>query len=152
MPHVDRDAQRRFPLVEIRRLTPSDEGHVQAATHLFDTPPVRELTTDFLGRRGHHLLIAAIDRHPVGFVTGMEIAHPDKALEMMLYELGVDENYRRRGVGRALVAELASLAREVGCTGMWVPVEAHDDRAVAFYQACGAANPEPAATLWWDLA
>ena len=80
---------------------------------------------------------------PAGFVTGIEIAHPDKGVEMMLYELGVDDAYRRRGIGRALVEELEALARETGCAGMWVPVEHGNDMAIALYRACGADEPEP---------
>ncbi len=125
---------------------------MQAAHQLFDSTPQDSWTTQFLQKDGHHLLIAEIDGRPAGFVTGVEVAHPDKALEMMLYELGVDEDYRRRGVGRALVRGLVAVAREAGCVGMWVPVEAGNDTAVAFYRACGADEPEPAATLWWDLA
>ncbi|HZE00492.1 MAG TPA: GNAT family N-acetyltransferase, partial [Pseudonocardiaceae bacterium] len=45
---------------------------------------------------------------------------PDKGTEMFLYELGVDDRFRRRGIGKALVAALAELARESGCYGMWV--------------------------------
>ena len=45
-------------------------------------------------------------------VTGVETTHPDKGTEMFLYELAVDEAARDRGVGRALVAALADLARD----------------------------------------
>ncbi|HUV48543.1 MAG TPA: GNAT family N-acetyltransferase [Actinomycetes bacterium] len=132
-------------------MTPSDGARIQAAAHLFDAPPVPELTTDFLGRPGHHLLIAEVEGRPVGFITGIEIAHPDKRVEMLLYEMGVDHTCRRRGIGRALVAALQAYAQRVGCAGMWVPVEAGDDAALAFYRATGAHEPEPGATLWWPL-
>ena len=39
----------------------------------------------------------------MGFVSGVEVTHPDKGTEMFLYELAVDEPFRRRGIGRALV-------------------------------------------------
>jgi GNAT superfamily N-acetyltransferase len=88
---------------------------------------------------------------PAGFVTGVEIAHPDKGVEMLLYELGVDEAFRRRGIGSALVEALKALARDVGCSGMWVPVERGDDVATALYRSTGADEPEPGTTLWWPL-
>jgi len=57
----------------------------------------------------------------IGFVSGVELTHPDKGSEMFLYELGVDAAARRRGVGRALVEALRALARRRGCYGMGPP-------------------------------
>ncbi len=33
-------------------------------------------------------------------VSGVELTHPDKGTEMFLYELGVAERFRGRGIGR----------------------------------------------------
>jgi ribosomal protein S18 acetylase RimI-like enzyme len=138
--------------MDIRRMGTADLPLVLASGHLFDAPPHSGRTEDFLGRAGHHLLLAEVEGTPAGFVTGVEIAHPDKDLEMLLYELGVDEAFRRRGIGRALVEALKALARDVGCSGMWVPVEQGNDVATALYRATGADEPEPGTTLWWPLA
>ena len=64
----------------------------------------------------------------------MEVTHPDKGTEMFLYELAVDEPFRRRGIGRALVERLAALAREAGCYGMWVITDKDNDAARATYE------------------
>ena len=48
-------------------------------------------------------------------MSGVETMHPDKGTEMFLYELDVAEG-PRQGVGRALVAALADLARERAAT------------------------------------
>lgn len=135
--------------MQIRRV--DDASDVLAAGHLFDHPPSSEWTDQFLARDGHHLLLAERGGIPVGFVSGIEVAHPDKPTEMLLYELGVEQASRRQGVGRALVTSLADLARDRGCAGMWVPVEAGDEPAVATYRSAGAEAPVAAATLWWDL-
>lgn len=137
--------------MELRRLGQSDLETVVDAGHLFDHSPNRVWTQDFLNRAGHHLLLADVEGTPAGFVTGIEIAHPDKGVEMLLYELGVDEAFRRRGIGRALVEALKALARDVGCSGMWVPVEQGNDVATALYRATGADDPKPGTTLWWPL-
>src|SRR5512133_552428 len=104
--------------VEIRRLGPGDEEAVIAAGSLFDDAPDPEATRRFLAEPTQHLLIAYDAQTPLGFVSGVETTHPDKGTEMFLYELGVDEAARGRGVGRTLVERLAALARERGCYGM----------------------------------
>src|SRR5215217_1287242 len=101
--------------LEIRALGPGDDAAVVAAQHLFDGPAKADATTRFLGEPGSHLLLAYVDGVPAGFVSGVEVTHPDKGTEMFLYELAVDEAHRRRGHGRALVGALEALARERGC-------------------------------------
>ena len=64
--------------------------------------------------------------------------HPDKGVEMCLYELAVAEPYRRRGIGRALIERLAGLARERGCYDMWVGVDTDNEPALAAYRSAGA--------------
>ena len=86
---------------------------------------------------------------PVGFVSGVETAHPDKGTEMFLYELSVAEPDRNQGIGRALVGELAALARARGCYGMWVGTEPDNAAALAAYRAAGASEPEAFVSLEW---
>ena len=94
---------------------------MHAARALFDDAPEEQATRRFLAEPTHHLLVAYDEADtPMGFVSGVELTHPDKGTEMFLYELGVDESARRRGVGRTLVQALAALAREQGCYDMWV--------------------------------
>ena len=137
--------------MQIDRLGTDDVGRVLAAGALFDDAPRREWAEDFLARSGHHLLMARVDDVDVGFVSGIEITHPDKGVEMLLYELGVDEEYRRRGIGRALTLALADLARELGCRGMWVPTEPDNEPAIATYRSAGAEGPDQAVILSWDF-
>jgi ribosomal protein S18 acetylase RimI-like enzyme len=137
--------------ISIRRLTPEDVGAVLAASALFDHEPTQEWAEATLRSAGHHLLVAYAGDQPVGFVTGVQTTHPDKGTEMLIYELGVDEAFRRRGIGRALVTELHGLAAELGCYGMWVPVEPGDDAASATYRSAGAQQPEPALIQTWAI-
>ena len=85
----------------------------------------------------------------MGFVSGVEVTHPDKGTEMFLYELGVDEQYRRQGIARALVVALAGIAIDNGCYGMWVGTEHDNVAALATYRSAGAGPPEPSVTLTW---
>lgn len=92
-----------------------------------------------------------LTRLPSASITGVEMTHPDKGTEMSLYELAVDEEQRRRGVGRALVEALGHLAAERGCYGMWVGTEPDNVAAIATYLSAGADQPEPFVTLTWTF-
>jgi GNAT superfamily N-acetyltransferase len=135
----------------IRRASVDDVDAVIGAA-VFDGPARRDWTVDFLTRRGHHLFLASIDCDVVGFVSGIEVAHPDKAQEMLLYELGVEAPFRRRGIGAALVAALRDHAVALGCWGMWVPTDRASKAAIATYRAAGANEPEAGVVLTWTFA
>jgi ribosomal protein S18 acetylase RimI-like enzyme len=127
------------PEVRIEPATRADE--LEAAAHLYDGPARRDAVARFLADRTHHLLLAYDGERPVGFVSGVEMTHPDKGTEMFLYELAVDEDHRRRGVGAALVRALADLARELGCYDVWVLTEEQNEAAVATYRRAGGSAP-----------
>jgi aminoglycoside 3-N-acetyltransferase I len=133
----------------IERVT--EPAAVIAAAELFDAPPARAATEKFLGDAGHHLLIAYVADAPVGMVSGVETTHPDKGTEMFLYELGVEEPYRRRGIATALVEALRDLARQRGCHGLWVAVDADNAAALATYRRAGGGEPAPCVTFGWNL-
>lgn len=135
--------------MEIRRVTQARD--VEDAGHLFDDVPRREATERFLADERHHLLIAYVDGAPAGMVTGVEMTHPDKGTEMFLYELGVDEPYRRRGVGRALVSALADLAHQRGCYGMWVLTDNDNPAALATYARAGGTSEGDQVMLSWTF-
>jgi ribosomal protein S18 acetylase RimI-like enzyme len=126
-----------------------------AAEYLFDNTVRDGWARRFLAAAGHVMLLAYLDHvdgtTPVGFVTGIEMVHPDKGAEMALYELEVAEPHRREGVGRALTAALAAAARERGCYGMWVGTDTDNLPALATYLSAGARNQGPSAILTWDL-
>ena len=136
---------------EIRRLGPDDLDLLLRAAGLFDGPPQREASTRFLASEDHHVLLAFAEGEPVGFVTGVELTHPDKGVEMFLYELGVAEPARRQGIGRALVDGLAALARERGCRGMWVLTDEGDLAATSTYRSAGATDEERTLLLEWRV-
>lgn len=149
MPDDGRDDAAHY---EIRSLGPGGEQAVHDARELFDDVPDPAATTRFLDEPNHHLLIAydAANR-PLGFVSGVETTHPDKGTEMFLYELGVSEDSRRRGIAGALVTQLAALARSRGCYGMWTATEHDNVAARATYARAGAATNPPQVFVDWDL-
>lgn len=129
------------PPVEVRDLSSGPDRGVLAISHLLDSEADIEATHRFLAEGGHHLLVAFDEGVAVGFVTGVEMTHPDKGTEMFLYELGVDPSARGKGVGRTLVTALAELAKGLGCYGMWVLTDQDNGAAIRTYEAAGATEP-----------
>jgi ribosomal protein S18 acetylase RimI-like enzyme len=61
--------------------------------------------------------------------------------EILVYEIGVRKNYRRRGIGRALMTHLERWMQEHGIDEMWVAAD--NPGAEMFYNACGYARTKP---------
>jgi len=124
---------------------------VRRAAHLFDHTVDDGATLAFLDDRRHVLLLARIDGYPVGFVSAVELSHPDKPRsEMFVYELGVDEGFRRRGVATVLMQALIELCESRGCGEMFVLTEPDNEAAIATYRTALGAS-EPAGVMFtWD--
>ena len=128
-----------------------DLDAVVAAGPLFDGPTIPEAATRFLSESTSHLCIAYEGDEPAGFVSGVETTHPDKGTELFLYELAVDERFRRRGIGTTLVRALTERARDRGCYGMWVLTDRDNVAALATYRRAGAVEESDHVMLGWDL-
>jgi ribosomal protein S18 acetylase RimI-like enzyme len=136
--------------MEIR--TPSSEREIERAASLFDDALDRRAVVRFLAADTHHLLIAYEDERPVGFVTGVEMTHPDKGTEMFVYELGVVDDARNRGVGRALVRALSGIAMARGCYGMWVLTDVDNHAAIRTYERAQGSRGEGQVMFEWSFA
>lgn len=93
-----------------------------------------------LERDANHILLAArVDGVCVGTATGV-ICHGlyggfDSYL--VVEDVVVDPNHRRRGLGRALLGELERTAREHSCTQMVLLTETCREDAMALYESVG---------------
>ena len=135
--------------IDIKRLQPGDDARVAEAGHLFDDPPRPDAIRRFLAEPTHHLFVAYADGKPVGFVSGVEMIHPDKGTEMFLYELAVDDNHRQRGIGTALVNVLRDLATANGCYDMWVLTDDDNEPALKTYKKSGTSESSSPVMLTW---
>ncbi len=137
--------------MDIRRLGHGDERALEVVSVCFDGSVQAAAAMRFLNAEGHHILVAYDGETVVGFVSGVEMTHPDKGTEMFLYEMGVDAPFRGRGYGTALVQALADLARARECYGMWVLTDEDNDAALATYGAAGAAWESTPVMLSWTF-
>lgn len=72
------------------------------------------------GARDLRVLLAEVDGVPAGVALhGPAYESAFAARGRMLLEMAVEPAFRRRGVGRALIARLARLARDEGCGFVW---------------------------------
>jgi ribosomal protein S18 acetylase RimI-like enzyme len=137
-------------VIEVEELGPGDDEKVARAGRLFDDQVDVAGAAAFLADPRHHLLIASVDGEPAGFVSGIELLHPDKARpEMFIYELGVDEAFRRRGVATALLDRLMEVCRRSGCREMFVLTDEANEAAMRTYRkAGGSREPDSVMFLW----
>jgi ribosomal protein S18 acetylase RimI-like enzyme len=137
--------------VKVETLGPGDAQKAADAAHLFDHPLDVAALHAFLADQRHHLLIASVDGQPAGFVTAIELLHPDKPRpEMFLYELGVDEAFRRRGVATALMDRLVGLCHERGCGELFVLTDEANAAAMATYRKAGGGREPDAVMFLWS--
>src|SRR5215204_2011644 len=84
------------------------------------------------------LLVARSDSKVCGFLFAYRLRRFDcRRSEVLLYEIGVQEPFRRRGVGRVLVEEATRWATEIDADELWVLTEDDNAPARALYTATG---------------
>jgi ribosomal protein S18 acetylase RimI-like enzyme len=106
----------------------------------------------FLGDPATLVLLAMHDEDVVGWTWGLRQRHVCGYSQVQLYEIEVAESMRRRGVGRALVAEFLEIARAEGHAKMWLFTSEDNIAAKGLYQAMGGGpSLHDDAGFWWRL-
>ena len=133
--------------MSISRLGLGDVRRLQELCRRFkDRVPSDDEAMGFLARDDIYVWVADVDGEVAGFAYAYVLLRIDGDTSVFLYELGVDERFRRRGLGRALVDEARALAETVGAAKMWVDTSYDNDAARATYAAAGGL-PSKDATL-----
>jgi ribosomal protein S18 acetylase RimI-like enzyme len=137
----------------IRRLAPGDEQLLrELCRHFKDRVPSQEEAVAVLAREELPIWVAEVDGELAGFAYAHVLLRIDGDTSVFLYELGVDERFQRRGLGRALVEEARSLGRELGAKEMWVETSYDNESAKQTYAAAGGTEfPETVLTFEWDF-
>ncbi len=134
----------------IQRVSAVDDGFAAELDPLFDEGMTwdAEEGRRFLANPDDLLLVARWNGVVCGFLSAHRLQRFDRRrAEVLLYEVGVEEAFRRRGVGRALVEAAKRWATEVGADELWVLTEEDNAPARALYAATGG-EEEPALTMF----
>ena len=137
----------------IRRLAPGDEQLLQELCRRFkDRVPSDDEAVGVLAREELPIWVAEVDGEIAGFAYAHVLLRIDGDTSVFLYELDVDERFRRRGLGRALVDQARALGRELGAKEMWVETAYDNEPARRTYAAAGGKEiPEAVLQLEWDF-
>ena len=82
-------------------------------------------------------LIAEWDRQAIGYALFFGIYSSCKGSGIFVEDLFVREAFRGRGIGRALLSEVARIARQEGCYGVRWEVLGWNEPAIRFYKSLG---------------
>jgi ribosomal protein S18 acetylase RimI-like enzyme len=126
----------------VRRLVVGDEAVIALLAE-------REPQTALLADERTLFVVAFDEETPVGFAFGYVLPRRHGDAEMLfVYEVDVDEGYRRQGTATRLLRELERLARERGVREAFVLADADNDPAAGLYASVGG---EPLDVVQWEL-
>jgi len=125
-------------VTEIKLLGPGDERVLaRVADGVFDETVRKDFTAEFLTDPRHHICVALDQGVVVGFASAVYYLHPDKPPQLWINEVAVAPPFQRHGVAKAILARLADLGRELGCTEAWVLTDHDNTAARALYKSAG---------------
>jgi ribosomal protein S18 acetylase RimI-like enzyme len=137
----------------IHRLKPGNEPTLQELCSRFkDRVPSDEEASSLLEHEDIYVWIAEVGAELAGFAYAYVLSRIDGDTSVFLYELEVDERFRGRGLGRALVDQARALAERVGALKMWVDTDYDNEAAKHTYAASGGQPAaQPTLVYGWRL-
>jgi GNAT superfamily N-acetyltransferase len=135
----------------IERLRIGDEHRLQELCRRFkERVPSEDEASAFLSRDDIYVWVGEMDGELAGFAYAYHLLRIDGDTSVFIYELDVDQRFRRQGLGRALVDEARMLAERVGALKMWVDTSYDNEAAKRTYAAArGKPSPEPTLVYGW---
>lgn len=137
--------------LSIKRLTYDEKLPISEINSLLDegTKWDVEQGKKFLENPDNALFLALWDEQFAGFLTGHRLQRFDKRkAEILLYEIGVNENFRKKGIGKALIEKVKNWGKEVGADEVWALTNKSNFAANALYQSAGGVTENPDDTMY----
>jgi ribosomal protein S18 acetylase RimI-like enzyme len=130
-------------------LAPQNARQLQGSD-VFDNNVDPEQLTAFLADPGHEMVFAAVGARIIGMASGTVLLHPDKQPAFFINEVGVNEDFRRRGIAISLCKLLMKVARDRGCRGIWLATEIDNIEARGLYRRLDARETRGIVVYDWD--
>jgi ribosomal protein S18 acetylase RimI-like enzyme len=131
----------------IRRLRPGDDDILRALEPAYEQPI--PAGGEILADERVHVLAAFEGDEPVGYALLYVLPRIDGRRMVFLYDVGVAEPFRRRGVGRKLMDAATTVMREAGAYKMFVLTDDDNEAAMALYASAGASRDADQVLWTW---
>lgn len=130
-------------MVQVRRMLKAEPELVQ---HLFQRSGMEPERANprFFADKDNILLVAYADTTACGFLWAyvLEGPHQDRP-KLFLYSIDVFPEFRRQGIGLALMTELGAIAAQEGCSEQFVFTNDSNGPAKALYERAGGMREHP---------
>jgi ribosomal protein S18 acetylase RimI-like enzyme len=135
--------------VDVRVLTPDDVDLMRRMLDMFgaafediatytERQPDDSYLATLLSKPDFIAVAAVFEGKVVGGLTAYVLAKFEQARsETYIYDLAVDELFRRRGIATALIREVQRVSRTKGAYVVFVQADYEDEPAVALYTKLG---------------
>lgn len=110
------------------------------ADDIFDHDIDFDLAARFLADDRNILIVAISERCVIGQIAAIVHQHVDAPTDLFIENLGVAQNWRRRGVARRLLAMAMVEGKAQGAQSAWVGTEEDNGPANHLYTATGASG------------
>jgi GNAT superfamily N-acetyltransferase len=133
-----------MPLPTVRIARVSDAGDIARLTRQLgydlEAPAAAERLSRLLARADHEFFVADVDGHVAGWLHATILEYVESGPFVVIGGLVVDEQHRRKGVGRLLMAQAEAWARQQGCAIVRLWSSAARAAAHRFYEELGYTN------------
>ena len=132
--------------MEIKRLVPDDILLAEKTIRQLKLDPGKsdsefdnKFLAEFLNNPRNFLITALSGNEPAGLIICYELERVDREKPMMLlYEINVLKNERRKGIAKAMINYLKKICKNKNAVKMWGVTNLYNEAAVNLFKTAGA--------------
>lgn len=103
----------------------------------------------FLQDKNNALFGAFMNGKLVGFLSAYRLQRiDDKKSEVLIYEVSVHEDFRKLGIGKALIQKVKDWAKELNADNAWVLTYDSNVAAMNLYKSSGGEEDQPGTRMF----